>query len=97
MKTSEFKTKTKEIKDFLIGKKITIEFFHNNKVEKIECKSINHFGLNILKLEKLGAKFNFNKVSNHLVSRSIQTEKTLNKWMNRGSWTNVNVLATTVK
>lgn len=97
MNTSDFKSKVKEIKGFLNGKEITIEFLNNNQVQKIECKNLRHFGNMILKLEKLGASFNFLTVSNHLTTRSISKDIELNKWMNRGVWNKIRVFATTVK
>lgn len=97
MNTSDFKSKVKEIKGFLTGKEITIEFLNNNQVQKIECKSLRHFGNMVLKLEQLGASFNFLTVANHLTTRNVSNEKELNKWMNRGVWSEVRVLATTVK
>ncbi|UJH91683.1 hypothetical protein LZ575_03065 [Antarcticibacterium sp. 1MA-6-2] len=97
MNTTEFKTAISEAKESLRGKTLTVKFVNGGTIKKLSFTSLKSFGNAILEMEKLGAGFGFIKVGNHIVERGIYKAADFQKVLNRGIWSEVTFLATTVK
>lgn len=97
MKAAEFKTAIKEVKEILKGKTLIIDFVNGGRIEKLKFSSLKEFGNAILEMEKLGAGFGFINVRNELVQRTIYKASEFQSRLEKGEWTEVTFLATTVK
>ncbi len=100
MKASEFKTEMKNKIEFLKGKKINLVFMSGDTKVSSNVYTFNTlkgFGKAVLAFEKMGANFGCIKVGNSIVERGTKDIEELNHRIQRGVWTNVTFLATTVK
>lgn len=96
MNSKQFKTKVKEIKNFLIGKEIKLTITTKNGIESYSFKTLKNFGNKILELETLGAGFSISKVSNDFIQKRAVTENELSKCIKNGVWNKVFIHASTL-
>ena len=97
MKAAEFKKAVSEVKETLKGKTLKIEFANEGKVERLSFSSLRAFGAAILQLEAKGAGFGFVKVGNPYTQKGIYKPSQFQEVLNKGVWSEVYFLATTVK
>ncbi|GBF19531.1 MULTISPECIES: hypothetical protein [Arenibacter] len=97
MDATTFKTEIKNLKDFLVGKTITVSLVNGNNITKYDFSTLKGFGKAILAFEGMGANFGFIKVGNSLIEKRTKDIKELNHYINNGVWDSVHFLATTIK
>tara|TARA_R110002049_G_scaffold80452_3_gene204621 strand:- start:1430 stop:1726 length:297 start_codon:yes stop_codon:yes gene_type:complete len=97
MDSTTFKSEIKNLKDFLVGKTITVSLVNGNNITRYDFSTLKGFGKAILAFEGMGANFGFIKVGNNLIEKRTKDIKELNHYINNGVWDNVHFLATTIK